>query len=65
MPYKAHLQTILTEYWAYAISWVIITLEWSSAMPEWVGKVLCALATGFALAAGKWAFEKLQKHLRI
>jgi hypothetical protein len=65
MPYKAHLQTILTEYWAYAISWVIITLEWSSAMPEWVGKVLCALATGFALAAGKWAFEKLQKKLEL
>jgi hypothetical protein len=65
MPYRAHLQTILTEYWPYTISWVIITLEWASGMPEWVEKILCAAATGFALAFGKWAWDKLQKHFNL
>jgi hypothetical protein len=58
-------QSLIGEHWPYAISWLIITLEWCYQMPAWAEKVLVATVTGFALAFGKWLWERLQQKLRL
>lgn len=57
--------SLLGEYWPYAISWMVITFQWCHQVPAWVEKVLVGAVTGFALAFGKWCWEKLQQKMKI
>jgi hypothetical protein len=57
-----HCHGVVLDYAPYGISWLLI---WASDIPEEVTKLLMAVGTGFGLALGKWAWEKIQKRLKL
>lgn len=55
----------ILEYWPYAVSWAIITINWVNDIPEPVIKIILAIVTGFGLAFGKWCWEWVQKKFKL
>jgi hypothetical protein len=65
MPHRLIIRDTLLEYWPYLTSWLLLTMQWVTLMPDWLYKLLLSVGTGMGVAFGKWLIEKALKKLDL